>query len=148
VATPQDSGSDLVASLEELSRADCLGLLATASVGRVGLLVDGRPEVLPVNYALDGDTVLFRTAEGTVLNQAAFSVVAFEVDHVDEATRIGWSVMVQGGATYIGDAIDPTSERLRQLSLITWAPGRRQCWFRVDADKITGRRLRVTPDAL
>ena len=43
MATPQDSGSDLVASLEELSRTDCLGLLATASVGRVGLLVDGRP---------------------------------------------------------------------------------------------------------
>ncbi len=148
MATPQDSGSDLVASLEELSRTECLGLLATASVGRLGLLVDGRPEVLPVNYALDGDTVLFRTAEGTVLNQAAFSVVAFEVDHVDEATRIGWSVMVQGGATYIGDAIDPTSVRLRQLALITWAPGRRHCWFRIDADKITGRRLRMTPDAL
>jgi nitroimidazol reductase NimA-like FMN-containing flavoprotein (pyridoxamine 5'-phosphate oxidase superfamily) len=148
VATPQDSGSNLVASLEELGRADCLGLLATASLGRLGLLVDGRPEVLPVNFALDGDTVLFRTAEGTVLNQASFSVVAFEVDQVDEATHTGWSVMVQGAATYIGDAIDPTSERLRRLSLITWAPGRRQCWFRVDADKITGRRLRVTPDAL
>ena len=53
------------------------GLLGTAghrSVGRLGLLVDGRPEVLPVNYALDGETVLFRTAEGTVLNQAACGV--------------------------------------------------------------------------
>ena len=147
-ARPDDSSSNLVASLEDLNPAECLELMATASVGRLGLLVDGRPEVLPVNYALDGDTVLFRTAEDTVLNQASFSVVAFEIDHVDEATHSGWSVMVQGIATDIGAAIDPTSERLRQLSLITWAPGRRQRWFRIDAHKITGRRLRVTPDAL
>jgi nitroimidazol reductase NimA-like FMN-containing flavoprotein (pyridoxamine 5'-phosphate oxidase superfamily) len=123
VATPQDSGSSLIANLEELNPTDCWGLLATASVGRLGLLVDGRPEVLPVNYALDGETVLFRTAEGTVLNQSALNIVAFEVDHVDEATYTGWSVMVQGEATDIGDAIDPTSERpysrpLRQLGTL------------------------------
>jgi nitroimidazol reductase NimA-like FMN-containing flavoprotein (pyridoxamine 5'-phosphate oxidase superfamily) len=124
-----------------------MNLLATASVGRVGLLVAGRPEILPVNFALDGETVLFRTAEGTVLDQASLSVVAFEVDHVDEQAHSGWSVLVQGTAQFIGDAIDPTSERLRRLSLITWAPGRRQRWFKIQPDKVTGRRLRVVPDA-
>lgn len=134
--------------MEELSRTECLDLLASASVGRLGLLVDGRPEVLPVNYALDGESVLFRTAEGTVLNQASLAVVAFEVDDIDAQSHAGWSVMVQGVARDIGDAIDPTSERLRRLSLVTWAPGGRPRWFRIHADKITGRRLRVTPDAL
>jgi len=124
-----------------------MNLLATASVGRVGLLVAGRPEILPVNFALDGETVLFRTAEGTVLDQASLSVVAFEVDHVDDQAHSGWSVLVQGTAQFIGDAIDPTSERLRRLSLITWAPGRRQRWFKIQPDKVTGRRLRVVPDA-
>jgi nitroimidazol reductase NimA-like FMN-containing flavoprotein (pyridoxamine 5'-phosphate oxidase superfamily) len=146
--TSPDRDPNLIASLEELGRAECLDLLATAAVGRVGLLVDGRPEVLPVNYALDGDTVLFRTAEGTVLNQASLAVVAFEVDHLDSDTHSGWSVLVQGTARDIGDAIDHTSERQRQLSLITWAPGRRPRWFQVHPDKITGRRLRVLPDAL
>lgn len=140
--------TNLIATLENLGRSECLNFLATANVGRVGLLVDGRPEVLPVNYALDGESVLFRTAEGTVLNQAALSVVAFEVDHLDDADHSGWSVLVQGTAHDIGDAIDPSSERLRRLSLITWAPGRRQRWFQVRPDKITGRRIRVLPDAL
>jgi uncharacterized protein len=148
MTTPQDPGSGLIATLEPIAKSDCWGLLATAQVGRVGLLVDGRPEVLPVNYALDGQTVLYRTGENTVLTKASLAVVAFEVDHVDEAAHTGWSVLVQGVAHDIGDAIDPTSERLRRLSLITWAPGTRQRWFRIDPDKVTGRRIWVTPDAL
>jgi nitroimidazol reductase NimA-like FMN-containing flavoprotein (pyridoxamine 5'-phosphate oxidase superfamily) len=137
----------MVATLEELGRQDCLNLLATASVGRVGFIVDGKPEVLPVNYGLDGDTVVFRTAEGSALNHASLSVIAFEVDHIEETTRSGWSVVVQGVAQSMGDALDATSERLRRLEVITWAPGTRQRWFRVTPDRITGRRLRVSPDA-
>ncbi len=145
---PQEPDPRWTASLDEIGRSECLGLLATASVGRVGLIIDGKPEVLPVNYGLDGDSVLFRTAAGTVLNQASRRVVAFEVDHVDEATHTGWSVLVQGLAHDISETIDPTSERLRRLALITWAPDSRQRWFRVMPDRITGRRLRVYPDAL
>lgn len=137
-----------VAEMEPLGRGECLGLLATASVGRVGLLVDLRPEILPVNYALDGETVLFRTAEGTVLTQASMAVVAFEVDRLDEVDHSGWSVLVQGVADDIGDAIDPTSERLRRLTLVTWAPGTRQRWVRITPNKITGRRIRVLPAEL
>jgi nitroimidazol reductase NimA-like FMN-containing flavoprotein (pyridoxamine 5'-phosphate oxidase superfamily) len=142
------TATERTASFEELGRAECLELLATATVGRLGLLVDGRPEVLPVNYGLDGDTLLFRTTEGSVLNQASLAVVGFEVDDLDSLTQAGWSVMLQGTARDIGDAIDPTSERLRKLSLVTWAPGRRERWFQVHPDKITGRRLRVLPDSL
>ncbi len=148
MTTPQDPGSNLIADLETLTTAECWGLLARTQIGRVGLLVDQRPEILPVNYALDGETVLFRTGEGTALNQASMRVVAFEVDHLDEETHAGWSVLVQGFAQDIGDAIDGTSERLRRLTLMTWAPGARQRWFRIDPDKVTGRRLRVIPAAL
>ncbi|MDQ6796858.1 MAG: pyridoxamine 5'-phosphate oxidase family protein [Actinomycetota bacterium] len=112
------------------------------------MIIDGKPEVLPVNYGLDGDSVLFRTAEGTVLTEARHSVVAVEADHVDETSHTGWSVLVQGFAQDITDTIDPTSERLRRLAVVTWAPDPRQRWFRVIPDRITGRRLRVYPDAL
>jgi uncharacterized protein len=146
--TNPDVKQHLIPSIEELPRSECLNLLATASIGRVGLLVDGRPEILPVNYALDGDTILFRTAEGTALNQASMTVVAFEVDQIHPETQSGWSVLLQGLAYDIGDTIDATSERLRQLSLNTWAPGGRQRWFQVRPDKITGRRIRSLPDSL
>lgn len=141
----QDAGRKMVAQMESLARDECVALLDTVSVGRLALLVDDRPEILPVNYAMDGDSVLFRTAEGTVLNRASLTVVAFEADQLDEADQAGWSVLVQGVAQDIGDAIDARSERQRRLSLVSWAPGTRSRWFRIRPDKITGRRIRVVP---
>jgi nitroimidazol reductase NimA-like FMN-containing flavoprotein (pyridoxamine 5'-phosphate oxidase superfamily) len=140
--------AEVTASLEPLGRSECLELLALAKVGRLGLIVDGRPEILPVNYILDGDSVLFRTSESSVLNQASLAAVAFEVDHIDDSARSGWSVMVHGHADDIGNAIDATSERLRRLTLISWAPGGRHRWFAVRPHSITGRRLRVLPTDL
>jgi nitroimidazol reductase NimA-like FMN-containing flavoprotein (pyridoxamine 5'-phosphate oxidase superfamily) len=143
--SPRVTDSEGVAELETLGRAECLDLLARVKVGRLALVVDGRPEILPVNYILDGEAVVFRTSESSVLNQASLAHVAFEVDHIDDAARSGWSVMVHGHADDIGNAIDATSERLRQLTLITWAPGGRHRWFVVRPEAITGRRLRVLP---
>jgi nitroimidazol reductase NimA-like FMN-containing flavoprotein (pyridoxamine 5'-phosphate oxidase superfamily) len=56
--------------LELLSEEECVDLLRTGGVGRVGVTIAGLPVILPVNYAcVDGD-VLFRTGEGTKLNAA------------------------------------------------------------------------------
>ncbi len=138
---------ETVASLEPLNRVQCLNLLAQAQVGRVGFVVDGDPEILPVNYALDGDTVVFRTSESSVLNRASMTNVAFEVDSIDVSTQAGWSVSIRGHADCIADAIDATSERIRRLTLVTWAPGERDSWFTIHPTSITGRRLRVLPSA-
>jgi uncharacterized protein len=136
---------ETVSSLETLGRIECLNLLALAQVGRVGFVLDGQPEILPVNYALDGDTVLFRTAPGSVLNEISMQNVAFEVDSLEETAQSGWSVLVRGRAEGISDAIDATSERIRRLVLTTWAPGERERWFTIRPVTITGRRLRVLP---
>ncbi len=142
---PEQPEANLVGSMEELDEAECLRLLASTTVGRVGFVVDGRPLVLPVNYAVDGHTVVFRTGEGTVLNRTALQMIAFEVDKIDDETHTGWSVLAQGVAQDVGTAIDARSEQLRQLALVTWAPDRRDRWFRLDADTLTGRRLSVRP---
>jgi nitroimidazol reductase NimA-like FMN-containing flavoprotein (pyridoxamine 5'-phosphate oxidase superfamily) len=148
MTTDNTRDPELIAALEPIPPATCWNLLATATVGRVGLIVDGKPEVLPVNYAIDGESILFRTGESTVLTQASLSVVAFEVDHLDPSDESGWSVMVQGLARDIGDAIDATSDRQRHLSLVTWAPGTRSRWFHIKPDKVTGRRVAVYPSSL
>ncbi len=145
MSAPEDQGASLVGSLEELDEAECLQLLASRSVGRLGFVLQERPMVLPVNYALDGRTVVFRTGEGTVLNRTALQMIAFEVDKIDDTTHSGWSVLAQGVAQDVGTAIDARSEKLRQLALVTWAPDRRDRWFRLDADTLTGRRLSVRP---
>jgi hypothetical protein len=83
------------AGLEMLPFEDCLRLLASAPVGRVGFYADGEVMVLPVNHAVDGQDVVFRTAHGSKLSAAeGQAVVAFEADAYDPQTRSGgacWS---------------------------------------------------------
>ena len=52
------------------------------------------PAIFPVNYALLDGEIVFMTGEGTKLRAALErAVVAFQVDHIDEADAAGWSVM-------------------------------------------------------
>jgi two-component system, NarL family, response regulator DevR len=91
--------------LEVLSRDACLRLLATATLGRVGVSVDALPRVLPVNFRFDGGRILIRTGTGTKLDAAADNaVVAFEVDEIDPVAHTGWSVVVTGMARELTDA--------------------------------------------
>ncbi len=105
---------------EDLGRDDCLELLRDEPVGRVALTARALPIVLPVNFALlDGD-IVWRSAEGTKLNDAAAGfVVAFEVDHYELDHQQGWSVMVQGLAHVITDVEE--LERAKALPLEPWA---------------------------
>jgi nitroimidazol reductase NimA-like FMN-containing flavoprotein (pyridoxamine 5'-phosphate oxidase superfamily) len=83
--------------LEVLDHDQCIELLTTASFGRIGLLVDGLPVVLPVNFRMADDQVIIRTVRGTKLAAATRNaVVAFEVDEFDPQTEQGWSVMIRG----------------------------------------------------
>jgi uncharacterized protein len=85
--------------LEEIYPRECLELLATAVVGRLGVVVLGRPEIFPVNYALDASrSVILRTSLGTKFTAAINHHVAFEVDRFDAHARTGWSVVVHGVA--------------------------------------------------
>lgn len=127
---------------EELTEQQCLSLLRATSLGRVAVVVEGRPYVVPVNYALDADIVVFRTESGTKLAGSGFGLVAFEIDGVDEERHCGWSVLVQGVGTEITDAIDRRSEALRNLELQPWVPGRHAHWVAIQPESITGRRLR------
>ena len=127
---------------EELSVDECLELLEAHKFGRLAIVVDDRPIVFPINYALEGDAVVFRTAVGTKLSGAALGHVAFEIDHVDEATQTGWSVIVQGVGNDITLTLDEQSERLRALMIETWVPGEHAHWVGILAQTITGRRLR------
>jgi nitroimidazol reductase NimA-like FMN-containing flavoprotein (pyridoxamine 5'-phosphate oxidase superfamily) len=126
--------------LEVLGRDECLRLLGTASIGRVGLHWDALPTVLPVNFVLDGDRVVFRTGRGTKLAAAsAGSVVAFEVDEVDAWYHDGWSVVVTGKASTVTDPDDVA--RLQLLPLRSWAPNRGDALVSIEPTLVSGRRL-------
>ena len=105
---------------EELDREDCLGLLQDEPVGRVALTSRALPVVLPVNFAmLDGD-IVWRSAQGTKLNDASAGfVVAFEVDHYEPDHKRGWSVMIQGLAHVITEP-----DELERAGSFPSSPGR------------------------
>ena len=82
----------------ELSASDSWALLRQARVGRLALIVDGHPDIFPVNHVVDRGTVVFRTAAGTKFAEAVGHTVAFEVDGYDLRTASAWSVVVKGTA--------------------------------------------------
>jgi nitroimidazol reductase NimA-like FMN-containing flavoprotein (pyridoxamine 5'-phosphate oxidase superfamily) len=127
--------------LLEITEAECLELLGTRRVGRVGFVDGGQPLILPVNYAVDGSSIVFRTAAGTKLSAIPQTKVAFEVDDIDDATGEGWDVLVLGDAEEITDSLDSRSEQLRSLPIPSYAPGARWHRVRIAATGVSGRRI-------
>ena len=127
------------AGLEVLPFDRCLELLATAPVGRVSFLADGEIVVLPVNYVMDGQDPVFRTARGSKLSAAeGQNVVAFEADEYDVQTKSGWSVLVNGRAYPVYE--DAEIRRLNALGLHPWATtADRPFWIRILPTSVSGR---------
>ncbi|MQS17123.1 pyridoxamine 5'-phosphate oxidase family protein [Streptomyces kaniharaensis] len=126
--------------LLHLTEPQCWELIGTHGVGRVGLPVQPGPLVLPVNYAVDAGTVVYRTAPGGAAAPSEGSPVSFQVDHIDERRSRGWSVLILGEAHHVDDLDE--EQRLSALPGTTpWAGGSRPLWVRVRPDEVTGRRI-------
>jgi nitroimidazol reductase NimA-like FMN-containing flavoprotein (pyridoxamine 5'-phosphate oxidase superfamily) len=128
-------------AIEEIPYDECLELLATQQVGRLAVTTPAGPGIFPVNYALGGDRVVFRTDAGTKLDAASLQRVAFEIDEFDAAHGTGWSVVVEGVGTEITAAIDSRSVELQGLAVHPFAPGTRQHLVEIHPRSITGRRI-------
>jgi uncharacterized protein len=132
---------------EELTYNACMARLARKRVGRLAVVVDHYPQVFPVNYRLDDFVVVFRTNLGTKLLAANHANVAFYVDHVDEVTQSGWSVMIQGMAEDVTDRHrDVITERSRSLPIDSWVPGDQSRIVRIIPARVSGRQ--ITPGEL
>lgn len=131
---------------EELDQAECLALLATVSVGRVGISSSALPAIIPVNFILNGNDILFRTVPGKILHAAhTAAVVAFEADQLGSATAESWSVLARGIAE---EVTDPTQRaELERLVPTSWAfEGGANYLVRIPPILISGRRTRPSPD--
>ncbi|MET1088278.1 MAG: pyridoxamine 5'-phosphate oxidase family protein [Arthrobacter sp.] len=129
--------------VQNLEHHECWAMLRTVSVGRLAVLAEGRPDIFPINYTVDGGTLVFRTGEGTKLAGASGgSAVALEADGVDTDTGLAWSVVVKGTAEVItgNEHILETT----QLFLFPWQAGKKDAFIRITPDSITGRRFKVT----
>lgn len=129
-------------TLQVIPAEECYELLAGHEVGRIGVLADGYPVILPVNYVLDGTTIVLRTDSTTILGAAEHANVTFEVDEIDRPSRSGWSVLVRAQAEEVGaDHRAELVARTLQADVRPWAPGERGHWVRLIAHDISGRRI-------
>jgi nitroimidazol reductase NimA-like FMN-containing flavoprotein (pyridoxamine 5'-phosphate oxidase superfamily) len=130
-----------------LSDAECYRLLIGRSVGRIGVVIDGYPLIIPVNYSLERETVVVRTAPGSVVARADGARVSFQVDEFDSVKKLGWSVLLRGrlDAVTLEDAPELV-ERTRATGVSPWAPGERHQWMRISPHGISGRRIETGED--
>jgi uncharacterized protein len=126
-----------------LSASESWSLLAGVALGRLVTVVDGQPEIFPVNFVVQRKTLLFRTAEGTKLVSAAINNrVVFEADEHDVAE--GWSVIVKGVARTMHTR--EQVEEAERAQLLPWTAMRKLHYVRVVPTAITGRRFRFGPE--
>jgi hypothetical protein len=133
------------AALEDLSYDECLGLLRHSDFGRVALLHDGAPIVLPVNFRLVEVTqrtwIALRTRPGNVIDRAP-TAVAFEIDSIDPIGHEGWSVLVRGMLHHI----DPDAADFgHRFDPEPWLLAERDAWLVIEPHTISGRRLHAAP---
>ncbi len=122
--------------LVDLSAEECWELITTTPVGRIAWSTSTGPVVVPVNFSVDGRSIKIRTAAySSMVQKADLERVAFEVDHIDEATHTGWSVLARGRAEVrYGEPDDGTGPQ-------PWPRGPRSATVVIDVDEITGRWL-------
>jgi uncharacterized protein len=135
----------------ELARPECLRLLAATGVGRIVVSVTewDHPVIRPVNYVFDkpSQSVLIRSALGSKLHAVMRSAkAAFEIDGIDAAGHVGWSVIIVGVCEEITSAAE--LRRVEGLGLEPWAPGHKGHWIRIRANTVSGRRIVLAAPAV
>ncbi len=121
--------------LESLTTQECEDHLAAGGIGRIVLSTSAGPVAYPVNFVFTDGAVVFRTS--TAMTDSIAGVVAFEVDHIDEAMSEGWSVLVRGHARRIEDPDE--REAVARLDLEPWAGGARLNLIGIEPFEMTGR---------
>lgn len=137
----QSGSSDPGTETPAIGTHEALSLLRSVPVGRLAVIVDGAPDIFPVNHVVDHGTIVFRTAAGTKLSASHGRQVAFEVDGYDAVKGEAWSVVVHGS----GHLVYESDEAISALSLpiFPWQPGAKPQVVRLTPSTITARRFQV-----
>jgi len=126
-----------------LTEDQCWELLSGINLGRLVTDVEGRPDIFPVNFAVQNRTVLFRTAEGTKLVSTVVNdQVLFEAD--DHTDTEAWSVIVRGTARTLSTFAE--IEEAEAAGLRPWIATTKPHYVRITPHDISGRRFVFGPE--
>lgn len=129
------------AELRELSAEECRLLIVEGGVGRVAFRSLKRLEIVPVNFQVSGDSIVFRTTPYTELGlHGPGSDAVIEVDQLDAEQQTGWSVVARGRLHVVTDPAENSAIRLGKDPQ-PWAGGTRRLYMKLPWRELTGRRL-------
>jgi nitroimidazol reductase NimA-like FMN-containing flavoprotein (pyridoxamine 5'-phosphate oxidase superfamily) len=132
--------------VQTLTGDQCLNRLSRQRIGRVSVSKDALPIIIPVDYARDGDSIVFRARQHSMLAQACDeAVVAFEVDEFSATSRTGWSVQIVGLATLLAASERPNALR---LGLPGAAAGVGQEFIRLRLERISGHETEAVTETV
>lgn len=125
----------------DLSHEDCARLLGAGVAGRVAIGTPNGPHIVPVNYVVDGESILLRTTAYSLLGTYGHNEqLCFEVDQFDYELKRGWSVVVRGRASFVDDQVE-LEEIATSWEPHPWAAGQRHLVVRIPWTEVTGRQL-------
>jgi nitroimidazol reductase NimA-like FMN-containing flavoprotein (pyridoxamine 5'-phosphate oxidase superfamily) len=134
------------AIVDPLDEAECLKLISAGGVGRIGYTGRFGPTILPVNYVLHDEAIVFRTGRHSPMGEDlrtgiadAEYKVAFEVDEISPSTREGWSILLQGSAHHVDSEAELAS--VTKSGVEAWPGGEKELFIRIVPARITGRRI-------
>jgi uncharacterized protein len=139
MARERFTGEDSTDEFTPINPARCEELLESQSIGRVAWQAADGPQILPVTYACHDGTIIFRTSPYGVLSELIRPTdVALEIDELDQESRRGWSVVVQGRAQGVAEPAQLV--RIWTVGgLVPWASGVRNVFIQIIPQRITGR---------
>ena len=96
MTTPHDT-------VQELDEVQAWEFLTAHRIGRLAIVIGGEPDIFPVNYVVDGQSLVFRTAEGSKLLAASLGGrMAFQVDEWTHEGAV--SVLAHGTPGALADS--------------------------------------------
>ena len=124
----------------ELSLEECWDLLRADEFGRLAFRMADEVHLVPINYAVDGDTILFRTAEGNkLLGVTMHPQVVFEIDAYDDERA--HSVIVRGLARRLEE---DEEHRAEEIPLRPWVSTPKYNVVEIRPTEITGRSFQLS----
>ncbi|MCX6394906.1 MAG: pyridoxamine 5'-phosphate oxidase family protein [Propionibacteriales bacterium] len=132
----------------ELGTEECVQLLHAGVIGRVAISTPDGPHVVPVNYSVVDDRIIFRTTPYSVVGTYGTNTqMAFEVDHVDYEYWTGSSILARGRGEAVSDPAEV--QRIKETwPPHPWASGQRNLYIAIRWSELTGRRLGPVVDAI
>jgi nitroimidazol reductase NimA-like FMN-containing flavoprotein (pyridoxamine 5'-phosphate oxidase superfamily) len=123
-----------------LTQEECWEMLRGEEFGRLAFRLVDEVHITPINYAVDHDTLLFRTAGGDKLLAVAMdSEVALEIDRYDE--EHARSVVVRGRARKLDE---DEEHRAENLPLRPWVGTPKYNVVEITPRVVTGRAFHLS----